>query len=189
VTNARRSWPIAVCSIYRSTLPPHYPDDRKTYLISAACFEHRAFMADEERRELFAADLLGTLAEQAGGEIRAWVVLPNHYHVLVTLDLKRIMTPLRLLHSSSATRWNKEDCTPRRKVWYRYTDRRIRNGAHFWASFNYVHANPAKHGYVAKADAWAHSSLRDHLEEHGRARLVELWNTYPVLNYGDGWDD
>lgn len=169
--------------------PPHFPDGRQTYLLTATCYEHRAFMTDENRRTDFSFALLTTLREKAEADIRAWVILPNHYHVLLSVDLLRIVRPLRLLHSAMSSRWNKEDHTPGRKVWFRYADRRIRSTAHFWASFNYVHANTAKHGLVAKANDWPHSSLHDHLETHGRERLAQLWTQYPVLDYGKGWDD
>ena len=45
--------------------------------------------------------------------------------------------------------WNKEDFqTGHRSVWYKYTDRQIRDDDHFYKALNYIHLNPVKHGYV-----------------------------------------
>ena len=52
-----------------------------------------------------------------------------------------------------------------------------------------IHNNPVKHGYVKKWVDWAYSSYHWYLENKGRDWLVELWQEYPLLNYGDKWDD
>ena len=57
--------------------------------------------------------------------------------------------------------WNREDGIPNRKVWYRFSDRGMRSEGHFFASINYIHANPVKHGYVEKATEWPWSSLHN----------------------------
>jgi putative transposase len=169
--------------------PPHFPVSRKLYLISAACFEHGRFMLDEDRRDAFATLLVARLSQNAGADIRAWAVMPDHYHVLLAASLERVGETLRLLHSGTATQWSREDGAPRRKVWFRFSDRAIRGDRHYWSSVNYIHTNPVKHGWVNKADEWKQSSLCDYLKQHGRDRMVKLWKEYPVLDYGEGWDD
>ena len=76
-----------------------------------------------------------------------------------------------------------------RKVWYRYSDRLIRSERHHWASVNYIHYNPVKHGYVKKATDWPWVSAHEYLEAHGREWLAQTWTAYPVKDYGKGWDD
>jgi putative transposase len=166
--------------------PPHFPEGKLTYLLTAATLEHQPLIANAARRADFAAKLLATLA---GTEIHAWVVLPNHYHLLVSLDLAVFRQRIRTLHSGIATQWNREDQTARRKIWYRFSDRVIRNERHYFAALNYIHANPVKHGYVKRADEWPDSSVHEYLEKWGREYLVELWQNYPVGEMGKGWDD
>src|SRR5262245_27640626 len=51
--------------------------------------------------------------------------------------------------------WNLEDIqTGRRTVWYEFSDRKIRSEAHFYATLNYLHYNPIKHGYVRLMGEW-----------------------------------
>ena len=60
---------------------------------------------------------------------------------------------------------------------------------HFWATVNYIHHNPVKHGYVEKWDEWPYSSAVDYLREIGREEATAVWKSYPLLDYGKGWDD
>jgi len=118
-----------------------------------------------------------------------WVILPNHYHLLIETDLRAFRTWVGHLHNGKSTQWNREDATPGRKVWHRFMDRAIRNERHFHASLNYVHANPVKHGYADDASQWPWSSLHEYLDNVGRDVLVDWWRRYPVRDYGKGWDD
>ena len=74
-------------------------------------------------------------------------------------------------------------------MWYRFQDRQIRGERHYFASLNYIHANPVKHGCVAKATEWPHSSFHEYLAKYGREVLADLWREYPVDEYGKTWDD
>ena len=168
--------------------PPHYPDGKKTYLISAACFEHRPFIHPESRRDQVKTQLIDDLRKEQWADLRAWVVLPNHYHLLGSIQLAPFREWVRLRHSQVAREWNREEGTKGRQVWYRFQDRAIRNEGHYLASLNYIHANPQKHGYTNDATTWRWSSLTDYLAVHGRERMALLWREYPLKNYGKGWD-
>jgi len=168
--------------------PPHYPDGKKRYILSAACFEHTPFMVMPGRRDAVRAEVIDALIAEPWADVRAWVVLPNHWHVVGCVDLAPFGEWIRVVHSRLAGRWNREDSAKGRRVWFRFQDRAIRNDAHYFASLNYVHANPVKHGCVKRADEWEWSSLRNYLDEHGRERLRGLWKEYPVGDYGKGWD-
>ncbi len=176
----------------RQKLPRHEPAHRENldnlYLISAACFEHASFLAESARRDEFEDKLLTRLEALRDCEIFAWCVLPNHYHVLTRVPLPQFSVMSRKLHAGTATQWNREDGTSGRQVWYRYVERSIRSDRHFFASINYLHANPVKHGYVRHAQEWKWSSVHLYLEMMGVDALREMWRNYPVREYGKGWD-
>ena len=169
--------------------PPHLGKGSRVYMISAACFEHRPIMATAQRRTEFLETLLEGLEIDLDADVRAWVVGPNHYHLLIETDLPTFRAWIGRLHNGKATQWNRQDGAPGRKVWHRFSDRGIRSEAHYFSSLNYIHANPVKHGWVDKADLWLWSSLGKYLDEVGRTVLTEWWAKYPVKNYGQGWDD
>ena len=168
--------------------PPHFGEERNVYLLTSACYEHKPLMATPTRRDEWSRDLLDVLSK-VEADIRAWVILPNHWHVLLTVTLPMLRPMIGRLNNGKATQWNREDKTPGRKVWHGFSDRYIRNERHYYASLNYVHANPVKHGYVANATDWKWSSLHTYIDEVGRDTLKEWWKEYPVSEYGKGWDD
>jgi len=98
---------------------------------------------------------------------------------------------IQFLHGRNARKWNQEDfLTGQRKVWYRYTDRVMRNEVHLEKSFNYIHYNPVKHGYVNDSYAWQWSSLQVYLEQAGQEWLQNCWRrAAPTEKFGKGWDE
>ncbi|MCS6844463.1 MAG: hypothetical protein NZ528_09125 [Caldilineales bacterium] len=170
--------------------PPHPNRDEGRYLITAANFEHALIMASPQRLTEFEARLLDALAG-IEATVYAWVILPNHYHVLLAvLTLNQISDALQELHGKTSREWNLADGrTGQRKVWYKFSDRWIRNDRHFYRALNYIHANPVKHGYVASPYDWPWSSLERYVEHQGREWLQETWKKYPPDRFGRGWDD
>ena len=171
--------------------PPHPFREVGAYLITAANFEHRAVMSSSKRRTEFEACLLLSIKEIAE-DIIAWVILPNHYHALLTLQsLDAMSETLKHLHGTTSREWNMEDnLTGKRRVWYKFADTRVRNDAHFRLAFNYIHYNPVKHGFVSDPLDWPWSSLRMYYEDKGQSWLQEQWNAYkPPADFGKGWDD
>ena len=169
--------------------PPHLDQGPGYYLLTAAVYEHARLIAPEPRRTAFQAALLEAFGDSPV-EAVAWVVLPNHYHMLVWLPaLALVPAIVRHLHGRSARQWNVEDQMPGRRVWYHYSDRAIRAEAQFFRAINYIHANPVRHSYVARSREWRWSSLPRYLETVGEAWLADTWSRFPAGDFGAGWDD
>ena len=169
--------------------PPHFEDQEDLFHLSAACYEHREILGTPARLGEFADILVPGLDRDLDVAVHAWVVLPSHYHLLLTVNLDAFRLWIARLHNGKSTQWNREDRTPGRREWYRFSDRKIRSEGHYYASLNYIHANPVKHGYVEKANYWPWSSLPKYLEEFGPNVLDDWEKRYPVFDYGRGWDD
>ena len=171
--------------------PPHPFRGAGAYMISAANFEHKDVMEAAARRTEFETLLLNALQEIAD-ELIAWVILPNHYHFLATVQsLDHVSAALRHLHGTTSHKWNLEDSlTGKRRVWYKFSDTYIKNETHLHMAFNYIHYNPVKHGYVSDPYDWPWSSLFIYYEDKGQDWLQEQWKTYtPPVDFGKGWDD
>ncbi len=146
-------------------------------------------MALPERRSDFEARLCEGLTD-AGVVLHAWVVLPNHYHVLIEVSRFETLAPVfKRLHGGTSFEWNRAEGTPGRRVWYRYHDRKIRSEAHFMQALNYIHVNPIKHGYARQAAAWPWSSLAAYRDLEGAEWLADQWRLFrPDEDFGAGWD-
>jgi putative transposase len=64
----------------------------------------------------------------------------------------------------------------------------MKSDRHFWATVNYVHHNPVHHGYVQQWQDWPFSSGGSLVEQLGRERVAQLWQEYPITDYGKSWD-
>lgn len=169
--------------------PPHPSTDQPLYLLTAACFEHGCRMESRERRQEVVNSLFEQFVRQ-GVEIRAWVVLPNHYHLLAHVtEFESLGSVFRRVHGATSRAWNLEDESVGCKVWYRYTDRAIRSERHYYTTLNYIHYNPVKHRWAASPYDWQESSIHWYLAHRGREWLRDSWARYPVREYGRGWDD
>lgn len=80
------------------------------------------------------------------------MVLPNHYHLLAhCVPLSVISEPLRRVHARTARELNRRAGLMGRQVWYRYSDRLMRDDRHYYTTLNYIHYNPTKLGYAQAA--------------------------------------
>ena len=111
--------------------------------------------------------------------LHAWVVMPNHVHVLVEplagyangdiVQSWKSYTAKRILHGSAGgspavgkLAGQRPALPAERHVWQPdYYDRFIRNERHFAAAVEYVHQNPVKAGLVEQAEAWPWGSARE----------------------------
>lgn len=170
--------------------PPHPIRDAGYYLLTAANYEHAPIMASPERRSEFQHKLITTYHE-IQADIIGWVVLPNHYHILINVSsLEPVQMAIKHLHGATSYEWNISDnLSGKRRVWYKFTDRLLRNDTHLYKALNYIHYNPIKHGYVTNVYEWEWSSIYLYYEDFGRDWLRDKWQKYPTGNFGAGWDD
>ena len=168
---------------------PHHapPKDKRIHgfiILTAACFEHHAFMQDLMRRvqlEEALSDLIGNLE----GILHAWTVLPNHYHYLVEFPVAVDLRPrVGRVHGRLSRIWNMEDNTPGRKIWYSSFERSVRSRRHFYTSLNYIHHNAVKHGYCLKWQDWKTSSAARFIEEIGYEKALDIWRAFPIKSFG-----
>ena len=158
--------------------------------ITAACYEHKPVIgASPHRMKTFLQELLECV-HQESLEVSAWCLLPNHYHLLLrTLDEKLLTTSLGKHHGRTSHAWNIEDETSGRKCFHGLLPKKIHSTEHRWATLNYIHHNPVKHGYVKKWQDWPYSSAHEYLQDVGKPTAQHIWNDFPILEMGKGWDD
>ena len=169
--------------------PPHFESDSEVYLISVACYEHKPVIGVSAiRMAEFEAELLEA-AQSACQQVYAWIVLPNHYHLLVhSPEIKSFLAMLGKLHGRISYRWNREEDSRGRQVWHRAAETAMKSKRHFWVTLNYVLHNAVRRGYVARWQDWPYCNSADYLAEVGSEEAKRRWLEYPILDYGKDWD-
>ena len=169
--------------------PPHPNLGDGWYLISAATYEHRhQFPAPGELTAL--QRRLAEARDQISAPCAGWVVMPNHYHLLVQVaGLSLLGKALGAVHGRSARYANRRDGTAGRQVWYKYSDRKVRGERHFWTCLHYIVFNPVKHAFADEPFDWPWSCVHELRQQHGKTWIEDLRRDYPLRDFGRGWDD
>ena len=121
----------------------------------------QVFFCDDDYR--FYRDLLSAHCAAAGVEVWAWVLMPNHVHmILAPSDADGIRRALALVHRRYAG----------------HVHARLKRTGHFWqgrfgcvamdeehlcAAVRYIALNPVRAGLVERAEEWRWSSVQTHL--------------------------
>jgi putative transposase len=170
--------------------PHHIDSGQRHYLITAACFEHAPHIGHSVARMNEFTDGWLTLLKSHAIRVCAWVVLPNHYHALVaTGEVLALLGALGKMHGRTSFRWNGEEQRRGRQVWCNAVETVMKSADHHYATLNYVHHNPVKHGYAAQWTDWPWSSAVEYLAATGRNEAERVWKKHSINRYGTGWDD
>jgi len=160
--------------------PLHIYLDDAWYFITASTISHARYISTEAHLCIW-RDAFFELTLKFGITICAWVVLKNHYHIIVQPQQGRDVSKfIGQLHGRTSRAINLLDNAQGRQIWYSYWDTCIRGEIDFWTRFNYIHYNPVKHGYTENPEDWKFSSYRFYLKQEGEEWLANCWLQYHV---------
>jgi putative transposase len=108
-------------------------------------------------------------------DILAWVVLPDHLHAIWSLpnDDDDYATRWMLIKAGFSRGIPKQETIHaarlrkrERGLWQRrFWEHLIRDETDLQRHMDYVHINPVKHGYVARASEWPYSSIHHYIRQ------------------------
>ena len=111
--------------------------------------------------------VVGALKFQNGirYELIAWVVMPNHVHILIRLfESEHLPDILHSIKSFSAQKAN-QFLKRKGQFWQHESfDRYIRSSRHFAAVVRYIEDNPVKAGLCGSPEGWRFSSAFERVE-------------------------
>jgi REP element-mobilizing transposase RayT len=125
------------------------------YLLTRRCSERRFFLLPEPAVTLVFEYLLGLLSKQYGIQIHAYVVMSNHYHLVVTDTEGRLPDFQRDLNSLLARAINRH-WGRREAFWDResYSGVKLLEDQDVISKMAYTLANPVKARLVNRANEW-----------------------------------
>lgn len=125
--------------------------------------------------------LLGESCRAAGVEVWAWVLMPNHVHlILVPSDADGLRRALAQVHRRYAGHVHAR-LKRTGHFWQGRFGAVVMDEAHLAAAVRYVALNPVRAGLVEQARDWPWSSVHAHLaaQEDGITAVAPLLSRYP----------
>ena len=122
--------------------PTHLFLNDYCYFVTAGCYHKKSYIDSDDKKE-FLYETIWEKLNRYFAELHGWVVLDNHYHILLKLkDAFLLPKLIQAVHAKSAISINRMDKENGRKVWYNYWDECIRDERDFYTKLNYIHLNP-----------------------------------------------
>lgn len=179
--------------------PPHIFVDQMIYFIIAKTYNHRPLF-DRDSNKILLVNTIKEVSKQLKSLLLAWVVLLNHFHILLKInkgkDLSKIMKLIngrssrrlkqllfaegRLISLPSYGKW---------KVWHNYWEHGIRNEKDYYRHLNYIHHNPVKHGCVMNNGDYEYSSYNFYKNKYGEEFLLDIEEKYPIIDFTESTDN
>ena len=91
----------------------------------------------------------------------AWVLMPDHLHLLFNIANKNISDVIHNFKIGFSRKF-RDSYRPGRVWQNRFWDHIIRDQNDFTRHFDYIHYNPVKHGMVRRPFDWNYSSIHDY---------------------------
>lgn len=127
-----------------------------TYFISASCWEKQRLLQSDRMAELF-LEVLYHYRRQHKYLLHEFVVMPNHFHLLLT-PCETLERAMQLVKGGFSFRAKKE-LSFSGEIWQgSFYDHRVRDSAEYENMKNYIHKNPVRAGLVAGAEDYQYSS-------------------------------
>jgi REP element-mobilizing transposase RayT len=129
------------------------------------CTQDHHVLCDEQRADVVAAFL--HFRETGDLLLHAFVVMPDHWHVLISLGTHLPLPELmRVINRHASFRSRQADISV---PWqHAYHDHKLRSGESVVDMVQYIEANPVRKNLTAQAEAWPWSSAypqwRDRLD-------------------------
>ncbi|MFZ2492118.1 MAG: transposase [Thermoanaerobaculia bacterium] len=129
------------------------------YHVTSRGNERRPIFRSDRDRLTF-LDFLGQVARRFGWSITAWVLMSNHFHLVIQTPQPNLSRGMHWLNGAYAGRFNK-----RHKRWGhlfggRFKSFLIEKEAYFTEVLRYVVLNPVRAGMVARPEDYRWSSYR-----------------------------
>ncbi|MBW4040438.1 MAG: transposase [Acidobacteria bacterium] len=137
-----------------------YQTSGHDHAINFCCYKHLPYLGSPASRYLFER-ALENARRKYQFEIYAYVVMPDHVHLLVSEppieSLSKAIQALKLSVSKQS---------PQRPFWQdRYYDFNVITQQSFLDKRKYIHRNPVRAGLVESPEDWPHSSYLTYLSQ------------------------
>ncbi len=146
--------------------PKHYDPDGRPCFITSVTYERKPLLVVH-------ADLLNDVFYQfqkrAGCRLSAWVIMPDHFHIIIDIKENSMSSLVQRLKMSFGSSLRKKLGIHSGRIWQNgFWDHVIRDENDMRRHMDYLHYNPVKHGYVESPHDWPNSSIHVYPDDYPR---------------------
>ncbi len=136
-----------------------------TYFITASTFEKKCILQSERMAGLL-INVLSHYQQQGKYHLDEFVVMPNHFHVLITPAYPiTIEKAIQFIKGGFSCRVKKEFGFAG-EIWQTsFYDRRVRDAGEYVRFRHYIHMNPVRRGLVPQPEEFPYSSAKMKFDE------------------------
>jgi putative transposase len=137
---------------------PHRTGPRRTYFVSSATWERRELFRVPRVADILVQRIL-TCREKGAFLLHEFVVMPNHFHLLLTPgETISLEKAVQLVKGGSAHEIHKQT-ENKMEIWQvGFHDWTIRDGEDYRAKVRYIHMNPVRARLVERPEEWPYGS-------------------------------
>jgi len=140
-----------------------YHENGYIYFITNVTYKRQPFLTANV--DLF-RNAIDVCKSRCGFELIAWVVMPDHFHLVIDPFDTHISTILQKIKMSFAALYRKRHGMHSGRVWQnRFWDHIIRSQDDMNRHIEYIHYNPVKHGFAGRPLDWPHSSFGEYVAQ------------------------
>ncbi len=132
------------------------------HVIARGVRRERIFYRPEEFRSYL--DWVQRACQRYGVRVVAYVLMPNHVHLLVRISEVPLGRAMQFLQSRFARWYNRRYGYTGHLFQGRYLARLCTDERYLWALARYIHENPVRAGLVHSAREYPWSSLQEYAE-------------------------
>ena len=138
------------------TIPYRGTTGDGTYFVTSSTFQKKALLQSARTARLFIETLLD-YRSQRKYELHEFVVMPDHFHLLIT-PIVTLEKAVQLINGGFSFRAGKLFGI-HGSIWQSsFYDRRVRDAAEYAAFKRYIHWNPVKRGLAEAPEEYPYSS-------------------------------
>ena len=153
--------------------PKHYNIENALYFLTTHCAEGVEPFRREAACDAFVT-MLGQKQKALGFGLYAYVLMPNHYHMILRLpeDIT-IWKLMNYINGASSRAVNNIVKKKYAHIWQGgFHDVVVRTAQEFAVKVNYIHNNPVAWELVERPEEYVYSSSRYYLRHFGSSQLV-----------------
>jgi len=138
------------------TIPYRGTTGDGTYFITASSLQKKALLQSDRMANLFVETLI-EYRSQRKFELHEFVVMPDHFHLLIT-PIVTLERAVQFIKGGFSFRAGKAFAF-RGGIWQTsFYDRRVRDAAEYFSFKKYIYENPVKRGLANRPDQYPYSS-------------------------------